>query len=207
MKYPRQAAELIDLLAQDQAQWKEYAKAEFIDKLSDEKLQALKHDLRKSVAWRGRRALQILGEIKDQPSLDAIGSEAATALSVLATHDSLEATKRVLAAFEACYRLSTENTQAASIPAMVDWIAVLEHRPQTFGTIWLFDDNDFPFLPVVEDFANINTRRERYSIGPLKWPKSMAIPEEDQLWLKQPIEDAIMRAPTKAELQKLSEFY
>lgn len=206
MKYPDQSIELINLLAQDQVEWKAHAKAEFVDKLPASKLQDLKLDLRKKVAERGERALQILNEIDSMPSLDNIGSEAAVALSVLATHYSLDATKQVLAAFEDCYKQSPENTQASSIPAMTDWVAIQEHRPQKFGTIWLFDSNNHPFLPTVEDFGNINERRKTYGIGPLRWPKSLVIPEKDQPWLKKPISEAVMRAPTKAELHKLSEY-
>lgn len=207
MKYPNQSAELIKLLAQDQAEWKLYAKAEFVDKLPADRLQELKLGLRKRVAERGIRALQILDEVKKRPSLDNIGSEAAVALSILTTHYSLYATKQVLETFKACYKQAPENTQVASIPAMTDWIAVLEHRPQKFGTIWLFDDNNYPYLPTVEDFANINKRRTAYDIEPLRWPKSMAIPEEDQPWLKRPITEVTMRTPTKGESEKLAEFY
>jgi hypothetical protein len=207
MKYPNQSAELIKLLAQDQAEWKAYAKAEYADKLPADELRLLKVDLRKRVTERGIRVLQILDEVGGWPSLSNIESEAAIALSVLATHYSLDATKQVLEAFEACYIESPENTQATSIPAMTDWVAILEGKPQKFGTIWLFDNNNYPFLPTVKNFANINERRTAYGIAPLRWPKSMAIPEKDQPWLGQPIGGATMRAPTTDELQKLTEFY
>lgn len=207
MKYPKQSKELIKLLARDQVEWKAYAKAEFVDKASDEKLYKLKLDLRKKVAERGKRALQILEEIDGLPSIENIGSEAAIALSVLATHYSLDTTKHVLAAFEACFKQSPENTQITSIPAMTDWVAILEHRPQKFGTIWLFDNDNYPFLPIVEDFENINGRRQAYGIEPLRWPKSLVIPEEDQPWLKKPVSEAVMRLPTNTEVQKLSDYY
>jgi hypothetical protein len=90
---------------------------------------------------------------------------------------------------------------------MTDWVAVLEHQPQKFGTIWLFDSNNHPFLPTVEDFENINERRKVYELEPFRWPKSLAIPEEDQPWLKRPVSEAVMRAPTNIELQKLSDYY
>jgi hypothetical protein len=207
MKYPQQSKELIKLLAQDQAEWKTYAKAEFVDKLPTDELHVLKLNLRKKVKERGEQALQILNEIDKMPSIDNIGSEAAVALSVLATHYSLDATRQVLIAFENCYAQSTENTQLTSIPAMTDWVAILEHRPQKFGTIWLFDSSNYPFLPTVEDFEHINERRKAYGIEPLRWPKSLVIPEENQPWLKQAVSEAVMRAPTEAELQNLTEYY
>lgn len=153
------------------------------------------------------RALEIFDEIENTPLLDYIGPEAAAALSILATHYSLDATKRVLAAFDQCFLRSPENTNVQSIPAMTDWVAVLEHRPQKFGTIWLFDENEQPFLPTVDDFSRVNERRIAYGVGPLRWPKSMVIPEENQLWLKQPITEVILRDPTEVELQKLTEFH
>lgn len=207
MKYPDKSKELINLLSIDQSEWKAYVKAEYIDKSLAEELRKLKVTLRKNVALRGERALEILNEIKSIPSLDAIGKQAAIALSVLATHYSLSATKQVLAAFESCYEQSPQNIQLASIPAMTDWIAVLEHRPQKFGTIWLFDSNNYPFLPIVEDFEDINERRNKYEIEPLRWPKSLVLAAENQPWLNRPISEINMRPPTKNELRTLSEFY
>lgn len=206
MKYPNESAELVALLAEDQLEWKAYAKAEQVSKLPANELQGLKIELRKKVTVRGKRALQILNTIDSLPSLKNIGPEAAIALSVLSTHYSLLATKLVLAAFEECYRKSPANTQISSIPAMQDWVSLLEKRPQRFGTIWLLDSTGYPFLPTVEDFETINKRRAAYNIGPLRWPKSLAIPEDDQAWLKQPISTAVMRRPTEAELEGLYEY-
>lgn len=168
MNFTNKAQELISLLAQDQAKWRAYAKSEFVDKLPTNELYELKLALRKKVVERGERALQILDEIGGSPSLENIGSEAAIALSVLVMHYSLDATKKVLSAFEACYKQEPDNTQVTSIPAMTDWIDVLEHRPQKFGTIWLFDSNNYPFLPTVEDFENINERRKTYGLELLR---------------------------------------
>lgn len=207
MKYPEKSQELTKLLAKDQEDWSAYAKAEFAEKLSSEKLQNVRLSLRKQATERGKRALQILDEINNKPTLENIGSEAAIALSVLATHYSLDATRQVLAAFEKSYKHSPENTHVASIPTMVDWIAVLEHRPQSFGTIWLVDSNKYPFLPIVADYENINKRRADYALEPLRWPKSLAIPEEEQPWLKRPLSEAVMRKPTDSELERLSVFY
>ena len=201
MKYSEQAAELIDLLDRDQEEWKESAKTELSKELAADDLQSLNKILREKVTIRGKRALDILDEIGGAPSLDNIGPEAAIALSILATHYSLGATKQVLAAFEACYLQSPANTQLTSIPAMTDLIEVAERRPQKFGTIWLFDENNYPFLPAVVDFQNTNKRRAVYSIGTLRWPKSLAIPESAQPWLHRPISAVNMRPPTEEELK------
>lgn len=206
MYYPNQAAALIELLKNDQKEWRNYAHAEFVEKKSKTELKQLKTQLRKNVRQRAQLMEQLLQQV-GEPTLDNLGPEACQAVSVLATHDSLETTRRVLAAFEECYKKSPDSTYAQSIPAMTDWVAVLEHRPQRFGTIWLFDDNQYPFLPLVEDFEHIEQRRASYGIGPLRWPKSMAIPEADQQWLTKPLSTLVMRKPTEAEDETLMEFY
>ena len=154
---------------------------------------------------RAERALAILDEI-GEPSISNIGGKAAQALSILATHHSLSSTRRVLDAFEALYNKAPEDAYKESIPAMTDWLAILEHRPQTFGTIWLLDENHYPYLPTVANFEHINERRARYGIEPLRWPKSLVIPVEDQPWLKRPIHEATMRQPTAKELEALADF-
>lgn len=206
MKYPKQSQTLVDLLFKDQQEWRAYAKAQYVDKLSQDELDMLKDKLRHKVVKRAESALRILDEIENKPSLDYISSEAATALSVLATHHSLDSTKKVLVAFEQCYQDSPNTTQKQSIPAMTDWVAILEGKPQVFGTIWLFDKNLYPFLPTIQDVENINQKRKEYGIEALRWPKSLAIPEKDQPWLKRPVSEAIMRSPTNAELHELVEF-
>lgn len=57
---------------------------------------------------------------------------------------------------------------------------------------------------LVDDFAHVNERREGYGIDPLRWPKSLAIPEPEQPWLKRPLAELVMREPTEAEYAKLS---
>lgn len=205
MNYPDQSSELLQLIKADQTEWRDFARAEFVDKLPEPDLQAKRKILRKKVAERASRALAILNEI-GEPSISNIGQEAAQAISVLATHYSRSATAIVLSSFEQLYKKTPDETYKESIPAMTDWLAVLEHRPQRFGTIWLFDDSQYPFLPTVEDFENINDRREKYGIEPLRWPRSLAIPEEDQPWLRRPINEAVMRTPTAAELAVLGDF-
>lgn len=205
MNYPTQATELLDLLEIDQQEWRDFARAEFVDKVPKPELEERRKVLRKKVATRAERALAILSEI-GEPSISNIGGEAAQALSILATHHSLTSTRIVLDAFEKLYRDTPDDAYKESIPAMTDWLAILERRPQTFGTIWLFDENQYPFLPTVEDFEHIDERRVAYGIEPLRWPKSLAIPVEDQPWLKRPVTEATMRQPTIKELEVLGDF-
>lgn len=205
MKYPNHSATLLKLLKTDQKEWKEFAHAKYAEKASPAEIDQLRQALQKRVGSRARKALEIL-DVIGEPSVSNIGGEAAQALSILATHHSLLTTKRVLEAFEALYKNAPEDTFKESIPAMTDWIAVLEHKPQRFGTIWLVDEKQYPFLPTVEDFEHVNERREAYGIGPLRWLKSLVIPIKDQPWLLRPVSEAVMREPTSAELAELEDF-
>ena len=197
VKFPEQARELADLLDQDQDEWREYARKEFEahDKSS---LGSDKQLLRWRVAKRARRMLEILEDI-GEPSISNIGTEGCLAISILATHASLKTTRCILKSFNDLYARDKTNTRYQSIPAMTDWLAVLERKPQVFGTIWLMDQQGYPFLPTVEDFEHVNERRAIYDVEPLRWPKSLAIPEEKQSWLAKPLNELVMRDPTNAE--------
>ena len=207
MQYPKQSIELQNLLKEDQDEWKEFAKIEFESGYKKQpKIEKLRKELRQRVQERASKMLIILDKIKE-PSIHNIGQESALAMSVLATHTSLKTTKKVLKAFNDLYKLKPNDTRYQSIPAMTDWVAFLEHRPETFGTIWIFDNNSYPFLPTVKDFNDVNIRRERYGIEPLHWPKSLAIPLSKQPWLKKPLTQLVMREPTDEEYHSNADPY
>ena len=200
MRYPELATELVGLLENDQSEKKDFARRYFnaTDKaaLEPEKLQ-----LQSNTEQRSRRMLEILAEI-GEPSLSNIGDQGAMAMSVLASHDISSALDKVLTAFERVYARDKRDCRYQSIPAMFDASRLAKHRPQRFGTQWFFDDTMHPFLPTVEDFEHVNERRQEYGIEPLRWPKSLAIPESEQPWLTKPITDLIMRDPTSKEYEQ-----
>ena len=195
----------LQLLKADQEEWKAFARTRYVEKASRTEVTELRQALRQRVAKRAHKATAILDLIRE-PSISNIGDEAAKALSILATHHSLATTKKVLKSFETLYNKAPHDTYKESIPAMTDWIAVLEQRPQRFGTIWLFDNKQYPFLPTVEDFEHVDERRQACGIEPLRWQKSLVIPEKDQPWLLRPISEAIMRQPTPDELALLKDY-
>ena len=197
----RQAKELVQLLEHDQAEIKRVGRLYFEPGTIPE-FAAQRAELARNTRKRARRMLEIIDEI-GEPSLSLIGADAAQAVSILALHSSLGVTKRVLTAFTALYDTNKDNVYFQAIPSMTDWVLLLEHKPQRFGTQWLFDKNKEPYLPPVEDFAHVNERRAEYGIEPLRWPKSLAIPEAEQPWLQRPLAEASMRDPTEEEYQEL----
>lgn len=207
IKFPAEAKKLKQLLEDDQNEWRRFSNKEFRGK-ADNRLGRERQwsELRKRVDQRAQRMLQILEQIK-APLVSNIGQDGAIAISVLATHHSLATTKRVLAAFVESYNHHPTDTHYQSIPAMTDWICLLERKPQQYGTMWLFDKNKEPYLPAVEDFEQVNQRRAKYGLGPLRWPKSLAIPESEQPWLKRPLAELVMRQLSEAEYEELSRGY
>lgn len=198
-KYPELARELEKLLEDDQNEWREYARKEhYADSNSEPKTEKML--LRQHVQARAKRMLEILDEVSE-PSINNIGADGALAMSVLATHTSIETTRHVLKAFIKMYAHNESDTRQESIPAMTDWIAVLEHRNQKFGTIWLTDIDGHPFLPTVDNFDNVDAIRGEYGIEPLHWPKSSAISIEEQPWLTKPLCELVMREPTDEEYE------
>lgn len=197
MKYPQYAQELTQLLEADQKEKKDFAQR-FFTTSDDSQFATEKQTLIANTRKRTARMLQILDEIKE-PSLSNIGNEGALAISVLASHDEPAVLDKILAAFQAVYEQDKNDCRYQSIPAMVDASRLAKHQPQYFGTQWFFDDNKYPFLPIVEDFEHVNERRREYGIEPLRWPKSLAIPESEQPWLSKPLGELIMREPTAQE--------
>jgi hypothetical protein len=197
MKYPKQAKELVHLLQVDQKEWIDFARTDF---KSNDGFDSKKEwiALKQRAHGRAERMLQILNEVKE-PTLTNIGAEGAEAMFVLAQHDTLDTLKQVLAVFTRYYERQKEDTYYQVIPPMADRVLILERKAQKFGTIWLPGKNKIPFLPTVEDFEHINARRAEYDIGPLRWPKSLAIPQLKQTWLKKPLSELTMRDPTDEE--------
>lgn len=200
MRYPEYAAELVQLLQDDQAEIRTVGRAYF--QTSDKSaLKSMQATLKQKTCQRTRRMLQILEEI-GEPSLSSIGADAAQAVSVLALHDTLDVLKKVLTVFVVLYEKDKKDTYYQAIPSMTDWVLILEGKPQRFGTQWLFDTNKQPFLPPVEDFEHVNARRKEYGIEPLRWPKSLTMAESEQPWLKRPLSELIMREPTAQEREE-----
>lgn len=197
MKYPQYAQELTQLLEADQKEKKDFAQR-FLMASDDSQFENEKQNLIANTRKRTARMLQILDEIKE-PSLSNIGNEGALAMSVLASHDELTVLDKILAAFQAVYEHDKNDCRYQSMPAMVDASRLAQRQAQYFGTQWFFDDNKYPFLPMVEDFEHVNERRREYGIEPLRWPKSLAIPESEQPWLSKPLEELVMREPTVQE--------
>lgn len=195
--YPKQAAELIKLLQEDQTEGIAFAKRYFdaVDKSSLTEEKSTHHE---RIAKRAERACEILDDIKE-PTLSNIGEKGAQALSILTLHASSNALQECLRAFEISYAKDKENTYSKAIPSMTDWARIMERKPQKFGTQWLFDSNNYPFLYPVEDFEHVNERRAEYGIEPFRWPRSMAWPKAKQPWLKRPLSELVMRMPTEQE--------
>lgn len=205
IKFPELAQELANLLDQDQDEWREYARKEF-DTQENDSVLSDKRILRQNVQARADRMLDILKEI-GEPSISNVGTEGALAISVLATHTSIGVTRHILKSFNDLYSRNKKDARYQSITAMTDWLAILEHKPQTFGTIWLMDEQFYPFLPTVQDFERVDERRAAYGIEPLRWPKSLAIPEDKQPWLDKPLSELVMRDPTSDEYADFEQDY
>lgn len=200
LRYPQYAQELTDLLQQDQNEWRSFWRS-FNNKQNEPSFKIEFERVRRAQHARTERMLEILDDI-EAPSLTNIGAQAAQAVSVLALHDSLPVLKQVLQSFEQCYARDASDTYMQAIPSMTDRRLLLERKPQMFGTQWEGDGSGIPFLPTVADFERVNERRATYGIEPLRWPKSLAIPEIEQPWLKSPLSELVMRDLTDDEFEK-----
>ncbi len=201
VKYPEQAKELERILEIDQDEWKSFWAQNYKGQDSPEfKIELAR--VRKTQQAHATRTLEILYIIK-LPTISNIGQEAAKAMSIIALHDKLSVLKRVLKAFLDSYALDKNDTYYQAIPSMMDRVRILERKLQVFGTQWEIDTDESigTFLPTVEDFEHVNERRAEYGIEPLRWPKSLAIPESEQPWLKLPLSELVMRDITDEEFE------
>lgn len=196
------------LLAEDQRDIKEFSRKYYWRGEAGTKKAESQANRRywEAIHRRTERMLRILDDI-GEPSISNIGRKGAVAVSVLATHDAPNALQPVLKKFEQIYADNKNDCHFQSIPAMTDLLLILNKKPQRFGTRWLFDKNKWPWLPTVEDFAHVNQRRAAYGLEPLCWPKSLAIPEVEQPWLKRPFSEMTMRDPAPEEWRELFEYY
>jgi hypothetical protein len=203
MKYPKQAQELAQFLQEDQEEMQEAGRI-FYNDSNNSLLQTKRAEQNYKISLRSERLLQILDEVGG-PSIYNIGVRGAEAVSVLALHSSDEILEGVLSEFMTLYDKDREDVYYQAIPAMTDRLLIHQHKPQRFGTQWLADERKEPFLPTVEDFDHVNERRAEYGIEPLRWPKSLAIPESEQPWLKLPLSELVMRDPTPEELNSFEQ--
>jgi hypothetical protein len=191
MKYPKYAKELEQLLETDQMVWKSFWAENYTQQGTPE-FKIKLEQIRNSQNGRAMRVLYILDDIK-LPTIGNIGTKAAQAMSIIALHDKLKVLKIILSTFQESYEIDREDTYYQAIPSMTDRVLILERKAQRYGTQWEGNGLSEPFLPTVEDFENVNERRSQYGIVPLRWPKSLAIPEDEQPWLKKPISELVMR--------------
>lgn len=194
--YQELADELIAMLSEDQAEKRRLGMAYFHE-TDRNKLEVLKMAAKKDGRLRANRMLEILHLIK-QPSLSNIGRDGAQAMSVLALHNNASL-QEVLDAFNDLYENNKGECLYEVIPAMTDLLLLRSRKPQRFGTQWMFDADKWPYLPSVESMEGIDEKRAAYGVEPLRWPKSLAIPEGEQPWLKQPLSTAIIRDMTDKE--------
>jgi hypothetical protein len=168
LNYPEHAKLLIKLLDEDQAELKLVSLA-YREKIPKEEYRLINSDYVINSRRRSREALNILDNIKI-PSLSNIGKQASAALAVIALHSNLDMMKTVLGAFKA----GSDEVLIEVIPALEDKILILSNKKQRFGTQWLEGEDGKPFLYPIEDFDEVNTLREGYGLGLLKYPKILS---------------------------------
>lgn len=205
VRYPKYAKELVQLLSEDQTVWKSFWRDNF-DRQHTPEFRKEFEKVRAEQQGQSKRMLEILRQV-GKPTLSNIGADAAQAVSIMALHDSLDVLRSVLNIFTDCYEKDKTDTYYQAIPSMTDRVQLLERKPQVFGTQWEFDEDNYPFLPTVEDFGHVNERREAYGIEPLRWPTSLAITEDRQPWLKKPLCKSVMRDITDEEFQQKYQGY
>jgi hypothetical protein len=172
-KFPKQSAELLMMLEQDQKELREFPRLYNKIVSENEKDKVLK-SIRTECHVRAIRMMAILNEIGD-PTVENVGLEASEAVAVIALHSYLGLMKKILRIYEHYYIQDRANIYYQAIPSLVDRIMILEQRRQLFGTNWSLGKNDKPFLIAVEDFSKMNEKRAQYDLEPRRRPVNSAV--------------------------------
>jgi hypothetical protein len=199
LKYPDHSKELSMLLEADQADKRKIGRLYFEGRLADNREDI--SQLKSAAQARMNQVATILEAI-GEPRISYIGHAGVRAAAALTNHGNRQLIAATIAAFKRVEKAEPSDTDLSLIPALIDNLAVLERRPQTYGTMWLFDCNRWPFLYPVLDPGQLLVRRKQYSLGELRWPRSLAIPINQQPWLRHPIREHCMRWPTEREYQE-----
>jgi len=206
MRYPHLSKELTDLMAEDQLEVRALGRL-YVAEGGSKRYEAEQVAAHRHIDARTRRALEILDEIRE-PRLSYIGRDGSLALSVLALHATQADLEKVLRAFRHLFGQNRDDCAYDLIPAMQDLLLIQRGEPQEFGAQWLLSvEDNYPFLPTVAGFTTIdelNERRATYGREPLAWPNFIAMTEEQQPWLKRPLTELVMRAPTDQELSLMT---
>lgn len=171
VNYPLYRKELLRLVAIDQKEIKAVYK--------NTTLKSFEYQRRKLIVNCHSRAQIILEILQDigEPTIVNLGQDGSKAMTTLALHSYLSLMKQVLKAYEKSYEHALASIDLESIPVLTDRVLILETKKQLYGTQWMVDKNDAPYLIEIIDVDNVTIRRAKYGLEPIKKPKNMASPK------------------------------
>lgn len=172
VRYPEFQNELIRMAEADQQEIRSRYHAISTIK-SESKRKAEYAGIAKRCHERAERMVEILRSIEN-PTAENIGYDGAEALLLITQHSYVAIMKDVLAIFELLYKQDPKSIPVSYMPALIDRIQILEKQKQLYGTQWMVDNEERPFLIEVDDFVTANTRRKAYGLGPVQLPQNLA---------------------------------
>ncbi len=155
---------------------------------------------------RSDHVIRILKNIKE-PTVENIGQDGSGAVCTLVMHSHLSLMKDVLHIYERLLEIDKDQIPLKYIPALVDRIKILETKKQLYGTQWMLDKNDNPFLIEIIDFKSVNKRRREFGLNSIKKPIDLTAGHK-----KRPIGTGLadisnMKKLTKSEFKSYSKYY
>lgn len=201
-RHPHHRKELLELLKEDQREVRACSRA-YRHSRNDTDAQHIRQQFVRHSHDRVERGLAILNEI-GVPTVANIGADGAQALSVLALHAKMDAMRRILQAFEECYRADPKSVYNEAIPSLTDRFRILDGKRQIFGTQWMLGEDGKFFLPPVEDFKRMNDHRAVYGLGRSQHPIDLTDGVPDRPPLRPYTEESDQRYPTEQEYREFA---
>ena len=154
---------------------------------------------------RTRRMFEIL-DLIGVPTFDKIGKEAASIVSLLVLHSSVDDMKRILTMYEEQFKIDPNSIYKGAIPPLTDRIMIVEQRRQKFGTNWSITKKREWFLIPVVDFDNVNELRAVYGLDPIRKPHCLAVGWEEWPLGQGPAEEDDQKELTDEEYAEYTSF-
>ena len=156
------SSELILLAESDQSDIKKFFLKNDTSVFDDNERLALAH--------RCRARANSVNEIVTEHNVKKLDKEAIEATLTVIKHSYLELMKKILVILNNNLDSAQRNTHIESIMSLEDRISVLESRKQIYGTQWMVDENNKPFLIELYDFDKANLIRASYGVKNISLP-------------------------------------
>lgn len=199
--YPKIEKELCNLEQQDQ----EEVIALFSKTYDNEQFIKERLKIANNAMERVLKAEKLLAGI--DPTNRNIGTNGSQAFITLVLHSKLIIMEKVAGKYLQLYRKDKESVPAERIPSLLDRISILKTRKQIYGTQWMNDENEQPFLIELHDYENVIKLRKSFNLELISLPHNLSKKGEEYPLGKGTASKSNMRPMSDKLYEQYSKYY